>query len=379
MSVRRRPWPLPDSNNLIVACATKLVLNLTTTKAMRTPSLIKTFGIGTALSVFAIAGSMAQTAVTDPVGFITLSIAGGSTAAPGISFLGLGMTQPVSFAGNLESVSGTTVTDLQSTWTDGQYEGANGSYYLELTSGGGAGTVSDIVTTSGANHSLTLADDLSGLIAAGATYKIRPNWTLASVFGSTNSAGLGTGSSTTADQVLVYNTSSQGYTTFYYQTSGLGGTGWRKVGAPATDASGSPLHLQQGIILKRYVASAISLPLVGAVKVGQNETFIATGTNIVSNIYPVTSVTLGSSGLYTGSTSTGVAGGNSTSADQVLVYNGSGYSTYYYQTSGLGGTGWRLSGQPGSDASSAALPLGGSVSIQRKFTSPFIWTQPQPF
>lgn len=339
----------------------------------------KAFGIGVALSAVLAAGSMAQTATTDPVGFITLAITGGSAAVPGISFLGLGMTQPVAFAGNLESASGSIVTDTQSTWTDGQYNGSSGSYYLELTSGVGAGTVSDIVTTTASNHSLTLADDVSSLITAGTTYKIRPNWSLASVFGSSNSAGLGGGTATSADQVLVYNTTTQGYTTYYYQTSGLGGTGWRRVGAPAADASAAPLRLQQGIIIKRYVSAAISLPLVGAVKVGQNETLVSAGTNIVSNVYPVTSVTLGTSGLYTGLTSTGIAGGTSTSADQILVYNGSGYLTYYYQTSGLGGTGWRLTGQPASDASNATLPLGGSVSILRKFASAFIWTQPQPF
>jgi hypothetical protein len=93
-------------------------------------------------------------------------------------------------------------------------------------------------------------------------------------------------------------------------------------------------------------------------------------------MYP-TNMTLADSGLFTGDPATGVAGGTTTSADQILVWNGVSYDTYYYQTSGLGGTGWRKAGFPTADASADVIPVGSSLILKRKTVNGFNWIVPQ--
>ena len=323
----------------------------------------------------------AQTTVaTDPVGFITLNVAGtNGTSSSALSFVGLSMTQPVALQGTLDGANGGTVTDNEAAWTDNQYNGAtNGSHYIEILSGSGAGLMATITATSDSANSLTLDRDLSAFVTSGTSYRIRKNWTIASVFGANNESGLAGGTATTADQILVYNPNTQQYTTYYYKTSGLGGTGWRTTASTSVNAANNGLNPTDGIIIKRQQPSAIAVTLAGAVKLGQTAHPISTGLNILSNVYPTDTMTLGNSGLL----ASGLAGGTATTADQVQIYNpGSGsYDTYYYKTSGLGGTGWRSTASTTADASNAVIPSGRSIIVQRtQNRGAFTWVAPQPF
>jgi hypothetical protein len=90
-------------------------------------------------------------------------------------------------------------------------------------------------------------------------------------------------------------------------------------------------------------------------------------------------MTLASSGLHdpNDDPAKGVAGGSATTADQVLLWNGTAYDTFYFQTAGIGGVGWRKSGAPTVDASNTAVPVGTAVTIKRKFATGFNWIMPQ--
>jgi uncharacterized protein (TIGR02597 family) len=340
------------------------------------PSTRNAMLLAAGILLTSVASTLSQTtATTDPVGFITWNIQGnGGGGSAAISFAGLGMTRAVEYQGSAETVGTNTVVDNEATWTDNQFNGANGAYYLEITSGANAGSTYDIQTTTAGTKTITLSQNLAAGTTAPVTFKVRKHWTIASVFGAANEGGLAGGSSTSADQVLIYTGS--GYDTYYYQTSGLGGTGWRKGGAPAVDASATILFPEDGLVIKRNQAAATNVVLLGAVKTGQTSIPVASGINIVSNVCAAP-MTLSSSNLYTGNSSTGVAGGTSTSADQVLIWNGTAYDTYYYQTSGLGGVGWRKGGAPAVDASSATIPVGASVVIRRQGASGFSWVVPQ--
>ena len=176
--------------------------------------------------------SFAQTtATTDPVGFVTIAVAGnGGSGQPAYTFTSIGMTNAVAYQATTTSVGGnSTIVDASSTWADNAYNGAAGviTHYVEIVSGPGAGTTYDITATDSATHTLTLSQALLSTIVSGASYKIRPHWTLAGVFGATNQGGLTGGNSTTADQIQLLRGSS--LFTYYYQTSGFGGIGWRKI------------------------------------------------------------------------------------------------------------------------------------------------------
>jgi uncharacterized protein (TIGR02597 family) len=54
-------------------------------------------------------------------------------------------------------------------------------------------------------------------------------------------------------------------------------------------------------------------------------------------------------------------------ADEILIYNGSGFDIYFYQEgASFGGTGWRSSTNAFSDTSSTIIPYGSAVIVKRK-------------
>lgn len=86
-------------------------------------------------------------------------------------------------------------------------------------------------------------------------------------------------------------------------------------------------------------------------------------------------MTLASSGLYTGSSTTGLATGTSSGADQVLIWNTAtnAWDAYYYLTS----TGWRKTTDASTDASTTALATGAGFCIKRGTSGAFTWAMPQ--
>jgi len=351
---------------------------------IRFAQLFNGLSMGRLLLGFIVAAALLQAAVaqttvtTDPVGFLTLTVYGpASTGGTANTYLGLAFTQPVNYQATLSSASGTTLTDSSATWTAtaNGFNGISGAFYIELISGAGAGRMSQI--TGNTANTITTANDLSSFVTAGTGYKIRPNWTLASVFGATDQAGLAGGTLITADQILVYSTSGQQYATYYYKTSGIGGTGWRSSASTSTDASNTPFLPTDGIIVVRHTAGNVSFSLAGAVKLGQTALPVVPGTNLLSNVYPSGTFTLATSGLV----ASGLTGGTLVTADQVLIYDNTAnqYNTYYYKTSGIGGTGWRSSASTSTDASNTPIPFGASVIIQRTNPGSFTWVAPQPF
>ena len=271
------------------------------------------------------------------------------------------------------------ISDSRAKWMDGAFNGSNGPHYLEITSGPYEGFTTAIASTQAATKSLLLDVDIASLLTGGESYKIRPEWTLAAIFGPADESGLGSGSLVTADEVLMLDPGTGMYRTYYYKTIGLGGIGWRSTSSPFADQSNTPLCLGQGLIICRKRASDISLKLFGAAKSDKTLLQISPGMNIQANVAPM-AMTLASSGLYTGDQATGLAGGSISSADKILLFDGETYQTFYYQKIGLGGTGWRSAVAPFLDASATIIPAGSALVIQRMTSrAGFFWAVPAPF
>jgi uncharacterized protein (TIGR02597 family) len=202
-------------------------------------------------------------------GFMTLTIKGhGGVAPSALSFIGLGLTRPVVCQGSLESVAPNAITDEHASWVDDQFNGANEAHYLEITSGPAAGVLTEILDTDAGTKTLILADDLSTVLTGSETFKIRKYWTLASLFGAQNQAGLGSGSNVTADQVLIFDSLTGLYTTYFYKTVGLGGTGWRSTASSSKDESNAKLDLTRGLLIQRKQPGDLKVKVFGAVKTG---------------------------------------------------------------------------------------------------------------
>jgi uncharacterized protein (TIGR02597 family) len=265
------------------------------------------------------------------------------------------------------------LTDNDATWTDNQFNGANGAHYIEITSGPGAGTTYDVTATTAPN-TLTLAQSLASGVANGSTFKIRKHWTLASVFGPGNEAGLAGGTASTADQILIYT--GAGFSTYYYKTVGPNGTGWRNFNDNATSEANHVIYPDDGLVIKRTQSADVNVVLSGAVKTGQSSYPVIVGNNFIANV-SATSMTLADSGLYTDNETTGLKGGTASTADQVLIWNGTGYATYYYKTVGPNGTGWRNFNDNATPADTTTIPLASCVVIVRKAATGFNWVIPQ--
>jgi len=359
-------------------------------------SIFRSLAVATAL-LFGVANEAAFAQATDPIGFTTLSVAGtGGTQSSAISFLGLSMARTTAFRAVAETVSGTTLTCSAATWTDNQYASTPApGYFLEVFSGAKTGLMTQIVSCSAANKTLTVADNLTnlGVEATNVTFKIRPNWSIGTVFGATNNVavdsstqqatGLQSGATASrADLVLLYNENTLGYDQFFYST---GTNSWQQVGGDGSDQANTPILLHEGVVIKRKGATNLTISLNGEVKLGQTIVPVTSagasaGFNFRSNVYPSGSLTLGNSGLYAGDATgaTGVLPGATASrADLVSIWNAgtNGYDQYFFST---GTSTWQLVGGDGSDQAGVAIASGKSIIIKRK-TGSFTWVIPQPF
>jgi len=329
------------------------------------------------------------TATTDPVGFITLNIAGGSPSA--VTFLGLSMTRPIDYQGFADTVAGAVITSANATWTDNQFASTPlPGYFLEVSTGAKAGLLTQVVSCNDAANTITVADDLQAMgVGNGVSFKLRKNWSLASLFGSANEAGLGGGTAASGDLIAIYDPTlgggAGGYNQYFYSTGGLPGVGWRKVGGGSANQADTAIWLDDGLVVTRKQVANLAVVVTGAVKLGQTISPVLAGPNFIGNVYPSGSLTLGNSNLYTGSNATGVVPGTAATADLILIYDqtlgggAGGYNQYFYSSGGLPGIGWRKVGGGSADQAGVSLDSGKSIVLKRNSGGPFSWTIPQPF
>lgn len=345
--------------------------------------------------------SNAQVAYSQPRGYVTIPIPGTGGATPTRMQIASQQLLPVGsvkFTGVAESFSGNVLTDNQGTWAAGDFFDPNPpagfpghSHLVEITSGPLTGTLTWI--TGSAANTLTTYDNIS---AAGTnvSYKVLKAFTVSTLFGAvpTNTALAGGTSGSVADNFLLFNSSTNSYTTFYYKNGGFGGgTGWRSAASISENVASVAIHPNDsGLMIVRRQAADGELIIAGDVKMGVTDVVIRGGggtgpkettLNIIQALIPADQITLGTCGLYTGDPATGLMGGSSgATADNVLIYNSAtgNYTTYYYKNGGFGGgTGWRSAASISTDVAATKLPATSAILIQRRNNgSDFTWKIP---
>jgi uncharacterized protein (TIGR02597 family) len=316
--------------------------------------------------------ALAQTASTDPVGFITVSVSGGTPTLPKLSLVAPTLLRPIEWQG-AATVSGTTVTVTGTPWTAAQF-GTNGQYFVEIASGTKPGAWTDI--QSNGTGTLTTLDNLTAFAGANATIRIRKHTKLVDFLGANNSAGLlGGTSQAVSDEVLVYDGTT--YATYWYY-NGTPGAGWYDDNfASAANAIIAP---NEGVVIRRRGNTTISFQSIGSVKTGDTLFPISSGLNVLGNI-AAKGITLATSGLYTGNATTGLKGATSQAfADEVILYIAGTPANYWYydgSDNGGAGAGWYDSNfQP---AGTTSIPPGASLVVKRKAPNvAFNWTLPSP-
>lgn len=308
-----------------------------------------------------------------PSGWMTLTAAGhGGGSSSRLSVLGLPLTRPVAYRGNLESFGAQSIVDTGATWTDDRFNGPSGAHYLEITSGALAGFVVDITDTDAATRTLTLAEPLPHGLIEGDTYNIRSHWTLASVFGAANESGLGGGSDIDeADNVISVDPNGTTRTYFYCDYPGL--EGWRDINY--NPAGGVVIGPDQGFFVRRRLPTDVLVALTGAVKSGPGQLDIAPTYTLVGTV-GTAGRTLDDLGLYTGDPGTGVmAGSDLDEADNVIMMLPSGATISYFYCDFPTLEGWRdVLYQP---AGQTPIPVGSAFFVKlQPAHSPFRWTRP---
>ncbi|MEO6739431.1 MAG: TIGR02597 family protein [Chthoniobacteraceae bacterium] len=340
----------------------------------------------TAALVLAAASQMSfaqTTATTDPVGFVTLTIAGGGTPNnPKLTLVSPTLTQPIAWQGIISGITGNTISVANNPWTVDQFNGAvNGLHYVEiisLTTPTKSGALSDITgTTTG---SVTTFDNLTAYAVVGDTIKIRKHVTIGSLFGVTNSAGLlATNDPTTADEVFIYDGSSS-VPYFYYTGDVSSPAGWYDSAFSLNpgDAAKVDIGPHQGVVIKRKASASVTMLAQGAVKTGNTIFPVTNGLNVLGTV-SAKGLTLGGSGLFTNNPATGVkATDDPTTADEVLIYTATGPTPYFYYTGDVSSpAGWYDSAFTFA-ADLVAIAPGTAFVLKRKGGGSFNWTLPSP-
>ena len=358
-------------------------------------SFLRPFSLTAALALAAAAhSSFAQTtATTDPVGFITLPIAGGgSVASPKLSLISPTVTQPISWQGAITAVStaaGNTTITVSSVptapFTAGQFNGANGNFFAEIvtvTPNTHATGALAVITATGTG-SITVTGNLvspTAFAQVGDTLRIRKETTLGDVFGTNNTAGfLSTDDASTADEILIYDgASSVSY--FFYIGDAFGNpAGWYNSTSFAPSAT-TVIGAHQGVVVKRKAGGALSVTANGAVKTGNTLFPVVNGLNVLGTV-SAKGLTLGTSGLYTGNAITGVKPSDDASTgDEVVIYPTTGPSQnyFYYVGDAFGNApGWYGSASF-APSDTVAMPPGVSFVLLRKGGVSFNWSLPSP-
>ncbi len=294
-------------------------------------------------------------------------VQGSGSASSKVTFFSGRGVRPVVQSGTVGSVSHTVLGDSNASWTNNQFSGR--LWYVEFASG----LQSDIVS-SASNQTLTVANDLQGLVNPGDAYQIRPHVTLDFLFGSSDSAGLlGGANPSAADNVILHDPSSQQTRTYFYSTVS-GFTGWY---LSDYTASGSQVIAPgQGIMVRHRLTNDVTFYQVLPLKETPTAIGVQPGYNLVGTLQATLPVTLDNLGLRTGNDATGVKGGDNPSvADSVITLNSDGSTASYFYSTFTGFVGWySFDFQP---AGSTPISAGSAFFVLRRTGgAAFQWTVP---
>ncbi|MBB5351914.1 DNA-binding beta-propeller fold protein YncE [Haloferula luteola] len=275
--------------------------------------------------------------------------------------------------GQFTTTDGSTLTDDQAHWTPNQWLG----HEVHITSGSARGSLGMITGNDendlflGTAHE-AIVDHLA--LAGSGTYQVRPQATLASLFGPYNESGLIAGTPDDAD--LISFTDSEGlFQDYYFRSGGLGGTGWRSMADPFLDTSNHAIEPGEGFTLRHPVSSPLDLWFHGEVILGPRVRVIRQGTRLVGSQTPVEHATLGSLGLE----SFFLESPDWDNHSHVYLESPWGFQPYYRKDDSLpGGQGWRAIGNDSTDAATTPIDAGGAWLLFR-FTDPGLWQRQQPF
>jgi uncharacterized protein (TIGR02597 family) len=340
------------------------------------------------LGLTCLASAQTTTVTTVPVGAMTYSFAANSTASVGIPLL-----RPAIYSGTVTAGNTATLTLSGTGLNLANSILSSSSYFLEVTGHSDGVTTTNIgvrleineITTVANANGVAAIDTLSNLntstgnFSALIGYKvcIRPHWTLATLFG-TGVGVTGLTSATTfslADQVLAWDGS--GWSTYWFRQNSAGSVKeWRNTSTGTNNQDGAIIPAGAGVYLRKAgLASTISV--VGEVRTNRFIRILDNTTQLIALGFPV-DISPSQLGLSPASNFT--AATTFSSADQVLAWDGTGFSTYWLRRNTAGDIiQWRNTATTTTDHSNTAFIASNKAYFIKPIGIPDDIVAPVPF
>lgn len=335
-------------------------------------------------SLAALVGVQAQSAVTDPVGYITASIAPNTagSASGADSLVAPTLVQKVEFSGSTSVAPAAKVATFASGVPVIAAADAN-LYYLEIKSGAQAGWWSSLLGATTAT-TVNLENDFPAGLAANTEVVIRRHNTLGSFLGA-NSPGLRTidENNTAPDRVIILDPVTQVSSQYVYSTAFFGPTPGFYNEVTEALANNKIIFPGTGVIIRRLSTGDKNIVVVGYVKTTPTQVDIEKGDNILE-AQLATGTSFANSGLDSGSGATGVyredynaANGN---PDRLLLLSADQVVSQYVATFPTApATHAFINEVTEANANDAPVLKEGTAFILRRDTTlaPGIWTAPK--
>ncbi|MBU6182264.1 MAG: hypothetical protein KGR46_05565 [Verrucomicrobia bacterium] len=313
----------------------------------------------------------AQNATTDPVGFVTATIAASNdgvsySVTPISPVLVVASAVTGSTLGSVSALTADTITVSSAGWTVSQLPSSD--VYVLFKTGNLTGLI--LPVTANTVDTLTVATEGLDLSASGAqvgnSIQLVQGDTLLSMFGTPADGVVGGNatqfSATATDRVSITDAAGS-VRTFYFNTEF---NQWRRTGS-SSNQGGTRISPSAGAFYSRIGQSALSMTSTGAVPTSAVKYVIPTsGSKYIARFFP-TDGTISSFGFQNLASwrSTNQPGVTTADADKIVTIDGAGsVRTYFFN-----GTNWRRSGS-GANQDNVAVPPGGSVMVTRFGTGP---------
>jgi len=302
------------------------------------------------------------------VGYVSFNFPAGSVAAPKVSAFSLPLRDSVasgfvgSTSGGITGVTSNTLTSTGAGWTASSLNLAASPYFVRIKNGTNTagytflitGNTTEVLTVSTPVDLTTL-----GLVTTAgstqSTFEIFPGDTILSLFGNgtadgSNNTTMGGSSATNADVVRVHD--GNGFKEYYFN---LANNRWQEGGFNRNTVV---IYPHMGITYMRRATTALDVVISGVVPDTNLKAYIKnSGASYVSYPFPV-DVTLGNSGIQ--SMPGWVKADTATAADNLLIWDGNGWKTYYYhQTNNR----WQ---EGGFNRTTTVIPAGRPLWIVKK-------------
>lgn len=240
-----------------------------------------------------------------------------------------------------------------------------GKYYAVVVATGANAGVNTIVT-SWNSSSISVGDDLNGLVATGLdTVLLIKLPTIQEIFGIGGEVLMG-GSFSNADRVTVSNALGEELLTLFYSTGGPTGTGWRAVGKGGQNFSNQPIYLTDGLAIQKISQGDVVLEIGGFVQTFPIALLVGSGSTAFATVF-ADDVTLSNGGfIRPAAPEISLSSGSFQTADRVVFdSNGDGSDeVFFYSSGGPAGVGWRLVGGGATSYGNVVLPAGFGIQNQ---------------